>query len=143
MPLALHLKLTLCYFVVQNNISSRYPLTARLGHVVEAMDDLRQLQNDTEAALEEQCRQTELERDLRDRTEGSLKAEAHLRGEAESSINFYKEHVTRTRPGMTHIMECVDALTAIINEGGCTPESKDEILQLLFKISQEAEETVS
>lgn len=107
------------------------------------MDDLRQLQNDTEAALEEQCRRTELERNLRDRTEGSLKAEAQLRGEAESSINLYKEHVSRARPTISHIKDSLDALTSIINEGGLASESRDEIMQLLATINQGIQEQES
>lgn len=114
------------------------------------MDDLRQLQRDTETALEEQCRQTEMERQLRGRMEDSLKAESQLREEAEASIRLYKDALDKVRADgrssassssehNTRIKDCVTAITTLIADQGLSPESSEHMLQLLATLSREAE----
>ena len=131
---------------MQSNINSRYPLTARLGHVVEALDDLRQLQKDTEQALEEQCRQTEAERQLRGRMERSLQAESKLREEAEASIQLYKEILDKLRAESSQssssqaerssrIKQSIASLSTMITEKSISDENMDVTLQMLAALA--------
>lgn len=131
-----------------SNINSRYPLTGRMGHVVEVIDDLRQLQRETETALEQQCQQTEQERQLRCRMEKSLQAESQLREDAEASIQLYKDLITQLKAEKetavsnlsernTRIKSVVATITSMISENSLTSENADMILQLVASLSRE------
>ena len=138
----------LSLFLQQSNINSRYPLTGRMGHVVEVIDDLRQLQRETETALEQQCQQTEQERQLRCRMEKSLQAESQLREDAEASIQLYKDLITQLKAEKetavsnlsernTRIKSVVATITSMISENSLTSENADMILQLVASLSRE------
>lgn len=118
---------------------------------MEALDDLRQLQKDTEQALEEQCRQTEAERQLRGRMERSLHAESKLREEAEASIQLYKDLLDKMRAGHTasssssstersaRIQQSIATLCTLINDKSISGENMEYALQLLALLGKDAE----
>lgn len=123
-------------------------MTARLGHVVEALDDLRQLQRDTESALEEQCRQTEAERQLRSRMEESLQAESQLRRDAEASVQIYREQLELMRAQVrdqhssssdhhSRARSIIDMLATLIADKSSLESNLEMANQLLAQLSAE------
>lgn len=140
--------LTSLLLALQSNINSRYPLTGRLGHVVEALDDLRQLQRDTEAALEAQCQQTELERQQRQLMERSLQAESQLREEAEANIQIYNNLIQQLRSDQERsaasnakVKSAIESLTSMLVEKTLSGDNAELALQILQSLSKEVNRT--
>lgn len=82
--------------------------------------------------------------------EESLKAESQLRGEAEASIQLYKELLERMRQDHSavaanaaernaRIKEYVNALTTMISDKNTSTETMENALQLLVALSREVE----
>lgn len=123
-------------------------MTARLGHVVEALDDLRQLQKDTEIALEEQCKQTEYERQQCSRMERSLQAESRLREEAEANIQIHKEVIERLRAERSNqlssasaraarVKQIIATINTMVADKNITGDHIDTMVQLLTALESE------
>lgn len=119
--------------------------------MVEALDDLRQQQKDTEQALEEQCRQTEAERQLRGRMERSLQAESKLREEAEASIQLYKELLDKLRSDSSsssskpdrsaRIQQAIASLSTMILDKSISGDNMDRALQILAHLATDLEQS--
>jgi chromosome segregation ATPase len=116
--------------------------------VVEVIDDLRQLQRETETALEQQCQQTEQERQLRCRMEKSLQAESQLREDAEASIQLYKDLIQQLKTDKdsavsalsernARVKATVATITTMLSDNSVSSENADVLFQLLASLARE------